>query len=100
LGSPCQVEFRHSHISEETVSRAPRAFSRAAASDPTTELALRSSRPSRLTTRADVNGPSMSGMPITASSDRQAESSEVHGSASIRCRCTSRMRAVSSARST
>ena len=52
------------------------------------------------TTRAGASGRSGVGTPMTASSDRQASSSSTHGSSSMRWRCTSRMRAVSSARST
>jgi hypothetical protein len=37
---PIQVVLMYSHICEETVSRTRRAFSRAAASEPTIELEL------------------------------------------------------------
>ncbi len=45
--SPCHVVFSVSHMSADTVSRAPRAFSRAAASAPSTDDGYWRSRPSR-----------------------------------------------------
>ena len=49
-GRECQVTLRHSQISLEIVSRAPRAFSRAAASAPAMELGLSASKASSSST--------------------------------------------------
>ena len=43
VGRALWVEFRHSQISAESASRAPRAFCRAATSAPTIELGVASS---------------------------------------------------------
>ena len=95
------VVLSDSHSSVEMISRARRAFSRAARSEPTIEpgapsYASRPSMSARVICR--VTSGSM-GAPITPRSTRQDESSSSQGSSSSSCRWTSRMRAVPSARS-
>ena len=95
------VVLRVSHSSDETISRARRAFSRAAVSAYAMlagfmrSTARRASTSSRRTTSRPCGG----NEPMTLSSERQAVSSSIHGSSSSSCRCTSRMRAVPSLRS-
>jgi hypothetical protein len=97
----CQVTLSDSHISLEMVSRAPRAFSRAAATAPAMELGSVVSKASRSSASPLVSRVSTGGCaPRIAISDRHAASSSAHGSSSSRARNASRMRAVSSARST
>ena len=89
----------------------PRALARAAVSEDTMELELLWSKASRsVTRRAVITGSSPSTAvwaegtatltPMMASSDRQISVSLVTGASSRWWMCTSRMRAVSSARST
>jgi len=92
--------LRHSHISEEMESRALRAFSRAATRLPAIDVVLALSK-ARMSRRSALSsGASGALMPMTASRPRQAASSSTAMSSSVRWMWTSRMRAVSSARST
>ena len=95
----CQVVFRLSHNSVEITSRQRRAFSRAAPMEPSTAAELLRSQASRSSTSALPTVPSAS-VPMADSSDAQMNDSDAHGSSSSSPRWTSRMRLVSSARST
>ena len=99
-GSALWVTLSDSQISALSTSRAPRAFSRAADSAPTIELGLVRSKASVASTRSVSASASGVGEPISASRLEQARRSSIHGSSTSRWVCTSRMRAVSSARST
>jgi hypothetical protein len=99
-GSALCVTLSDSQISADSTSRAPRAFSRAEDSAPTIELGLLRSKARVASTRSVSASDSGVGDPISASRLAQARRSSIHGSSTSRCVCTSRMRAVSSARST
>ena len=73
---------------------------RVADSAPTIELGLVRSKASVSSTRSVSASDSGVGEPISASRLAQARRSSIHGSSTSRWVCTSRMRAVSSARST
>ncbi len=95
----CHVVLMPSHSSVERVSRARRAFSRAANQAPVIELALERSKTSAALTSANPTSPS-NGIPmITESTVRAAMASSAPGSSSSCRRSTSTMRAVPSARS-
>jgi hypothetical protein len=94
------VTFSDSQISALSTSRAPRAFSRAADSAPTIELGLVRSKASVSSTRSVSACSGATCAPISASRLWHARRSSIHGSSTSRWVWTSRMRAVSSARST
>ncbi len=99
-GIRARVVLRHSQSSVETISRARRAFSRAEASEVAIDAGSLRSKARLASTSSRVYSRSGSAWePMTESRDRQARSSSIHGSSSSSCRCTSRMRAVPSARS-
>ena len=99
-GNALWVTLSDSQISADSTSRAPRAFSRAADSAPTIELGLVRSKASAPSTRSVSAWCGSHGDPISASRFPQARRSSIHGSSTSRWVCTSRIRAVSSARST
>ncbi len=94
-----QVVLMADHMSVDSVSRARRALSRAASRVATIEASdARSDSSSRSIARWST-GPSCS-TPMMPSSSRQDSSSSTKGSSMTSWVCTSRMRAVTSARST
>ena len=96
-----QAVLMASHSSVETVSRARRAFSRAARQAPAIELECSSSKTSRSQTVAYETGASPGSRPmITWRMTRAVISSDWPVSSSICSRAASTIRAVPSARST
>ncbi len=94
--------LRHSQISPDSDSRTPRAFSRAAASEPAIADGLPRSYASRSSTSRMVAGSGsgpVSRRPITVATTVQVSVSSTAGSTMIWWKCTSSSRAVSSARS-
>ena len=89
-----------SHRSVDSVSRARRALSRAPAMADVIDVPSSVSKASRNSAASSVSRPSGISVPMTESSVRQAESMSTVGSSTIIWVCTSRIRAVSSARST
>jgi hypothetical protein len=97
------VVLRHSQISVDVTSRAPLAFSRAADIDSTIEQPPWVSRLNATKSVSDqTSSACLSGgsMPSTRRSVREVWSGSTLESSSNWCTVTSRMRAVSSARST
>ena len=94
------VELITSHRSVESVSRARRALSRAPAMADVIDVPSSVSKASRNSADSRVEPALGDSVPITESRVRQAESMSTAGSSTIIWVCTSRIRAVSSARST
>ncbi len=99
-GRALWVALRHSHISDEMASLAPRAFSRAALRAPAIDVVSGVLKARVSSIDSASQGVSSAFTPMTPRTARQAASSSTDGSSSRRWTWTSRMRAVSSARST